>query len=129
MKRAVFISCVWFLHSGSPTLSTVCSQPMKIKPEQVDRLADRLLKNCRAKDLMILKTDEGAVRKRIAQIITQNFREEEAIEEEARKMLDNLAGQTKTMDQHKMFLMIKKKLAEKKGFILWVDSLTAGYPI
>ncbi len=91
---------------------------MKIKPEQVDRLADRLLKNCRAKDLMILKTDEGAVRKRIAQIITQNFREEEAIEEEARKMLDNLAGQTKTMDQHKMFLMIKKKLAEKKGFIL-----------
>ncbi len=91
---------------------------MKIKPEQVDRLADRLLKNCRAKDLIILKTDEGAVRKRIAQIITQNFREEEAIEEEARMMLDNLAGQTKTMDQHKMFLMIKKKLAEKKGFIL-----------
>ncbi len=91
---------------------------MKIKPEQVDRLADRLLKNCRAKDLIILKTDEGTVRKRIAQIITQNFREEEAIEEEARKMLDSLAGQTKTMDQHKMFLMIKQKLAEKKGFIL-----------
>ena len=91
---------------------------MKIKPEQADRLADRLLKNCRAKDLIILKTDEGAVRKRIAQIITQNFREEEAIEEEARMMLDNLAGQTKTMDQHKMFLMIKKKLAEKKGFTL-----------
>ncbi len=81
-------------------------------------MADRLLKNCRAKDLIILKTDEGAVRKRIAQIITQHFREEEAIEEEARMMLDNLAGQTKTMDQHKMFLMIKKKLAEKKGFIL-----------
>ena len=81
-------------------------------------MADRLLKNCRAKDLMILKTDEGAVRKRIAQIITQNFREEEAIEEEARKMLDSLAGQTKEMDQHKMLLLIKKKLAEKKGFIL-----------
>ncbi len=91
---------------------------MKIKPEQADRLADRLLKNCRAKDLIILKTDEGTVRKRIGEIITQNFREEEAIEEEARKMLDSHAGQTKTMDQHKMFLLIKKKLAEKKGFIL-----------
>jgi len=91
---------------------------MKIKPEQADKLADRLLKNCRAKDLIILKTDEGAVRKRITQIITQNFREEEAIEEEARKMLDSHAGQTKTMDQHKMFLLIKQKLAEKKGFIL-----------
>jgi len=91
---------------------------MKIKPEQADRLADRLLKNCRAKDLIILKTDEGTVRKRIGEIITQNFREEEAIEAEARKMLDSHAGQTKTMDQHKMFLLIKKKLAEKKGFIL-----------
>ncbi len=91
---------------------------MKIKPEQADRLADRLLKNCRAKDLIILKTDEGAVRKIIGEIITQNFREEEAIEEEARKMLDSLAGQTKEMDQYKMLLLIKKKLAEKKGFIL-----------
>ncbi len=91
---------------------------MKIKPEQIDRLADRLLKNCRAKDLISLKTGEETVRKKIAQIITQNFREEEAIEEEARKMMDSHAGQTKTMDQHKMFLLIKKKLAEKKGFNL-----------
>jgi hypothetical protein len=74
---------------------------MKIKPEQVDRLADRLLKNCRAKDLINLKTDEGTVRKKIGEIITQNFREEEAIEEEARKMLDSYA-----------------KLAAKKGFSL-----------
>ena len=81
-------------------------------------MADRLLKHCRAKDLISLKTDERTVWKRIGEIITQNFREEEAIEEEARKMLDTLAGQTKTMDQHKMFLLIKQKLAEKKGFVL-----------
>ncbi len=91
---------------------------MKIKPEQVDRLAERLLKICRAKDLIVLKTGEGAVRKRIGEIITQNFREEEAIEEEARKMMDSLAGETKSMDQHKMLLLIKQKLAEKKGFAL-----------
>ncbi len=91
---------------------------MKIKPEQADRLADRILKNCRGKDLISLKTEEGTVRKRIMEIIAQNFREEEAIEEEARKMLDSYAGQTKTMDQHKMFLLIKQKLAAKKGFSL-----------
>ncbi len=91
---------------------------MRVKPEQIDRLVDRLLKSSRTKKLMILKADERTVRERIREIITQNFREEEAIEEEAKKMMDALAGQTKTMDQHKMFLMIKQKLAKKKGFIL-----------
>ena len=91
---------------------------MKLKPEQIERLTNRLLKICRSKDLIVLKTDEGSVRKKIEEIITQNFREEEAIEEEARKMLANHEGETRAMDQHRMFLLIKQKLAEKKGFIL-----------
>lgn len=91
---------------------------MKVKPEQLDRLIDRLLKNSCAKGLMTLKADEATVRKRIREIIAQNFHEEEIIEEEAKKMLQSLAGQTKSMDQHRMFLMIKQRLAEKKGFPL-----------
>ncbi len=91
---------------------------MKVKPEQIDRMAERLLKSCRTKELVILKADEAAVRKRIGEIIAQNFREEEAIEEEARKMLDSHAGETRSMDQHRMFQLIKQKLAEKKGFVL-----------
>ena len=91
---------------------------MKVKPEQLDRLIDRLLKNSCAKGLMTLKANEATVRKRIKEIIAQNFHEEEIIEEEAKKMLQSLAGQTKSMDQHRMLLMIKQRLAEKKGFPL-----------
>jgi hypothetical protein len=91
---------------------------MKIKPEQLDRLADQLLKNYRSKELIVLKAKESEVRSKIKNIVEQNFHEEEVIEEEARKMLASHATQVKEMDHYKMFLLIKQKLAQKKGFIL-----------
>jgi hypothetical protein len=51
-------------------------------------------------------------------IISHNFAEEEAIEEEARAMLASYARATKDVDPYKMFLLAKQKLAAKKGFIL-----------
>jgi len=84
-------------------------------------LAELILKSYRAKELMVLKAQESAVRAKIKNIIVQNFHEEETIEEEARQMLATHAGQVRQagdMDQHKMFLLIKQKLAQKKGFVL-----------
>jgi uncharacterized protein len=94
---------------------------MKIKPEQAEKLADRILKSYRAKELIVLKAQENAVRSKIKDVIMQNFHEEEVIEEEAREILAIHARDVKQageMDQHKMFLLIKQKLAEKKGFVL-----------
>lgn len=94
---------------------------MKIKPEQAEKLADRILKSYRAKEMIVLKAEESAVRDKIKKTILQNFHDEEVIEEEARAMLAAHAGQMRQageMDQHKMFLLIKQKLAEKKGFVL-----------
>jgi hypothetical protein len=51
-------------------------------------------------------------------IVSQNFAEEEAIEEEARKMLSSHVRAARDMDPYKMFLIAKQKLAAKKGFIL-----------
>lgn len=84
-------------------------------------MAELILKSYRAKELMVLKAQESAVRAKIKNIIVQNFHEEETIEEEARQMLATHAGQVRQagdMDQHKMFLLIKQKLAQKKGFVL-----------
>lgn len=84
-------------------------------------MADQLLKNYHSKDLIVLKTKEADIRAKIKSIIVQNFREEEAIEDEARKMLASHAGQVKEvkeMDHYKMFILIKQKLAQKRGFIL-----------
>jgi hypothetical protein len=91
---------------------------MKIKQEQLDRLAKMLFAAYQAKDLVIAKGQEPAIKSKIMEIISQNFAEEEAIEEEARKMLSTYARVAKDMDPFKMFLLAKQKLAAKKGFIL-----------
>ena len=64
------------------------------------------------------KAGAAQIKAKIVGIISQNFAEEEAIEEEARKMLATYAGAAKDMDPYKMFLLAKQKLAAKKGFIL-----------
>jgi len=71
-----------------------------------------------AKELMSGKAGAAEIKARIVGIISQNFAEEEAIEEEARKMLVSYAGAARDMDPYKMFLLAKQKLAAKKGFIL-----------
>ena len=91
---------------------------MKIKQEQLERLAIALLANYRAKELIIPKTTEPELKAKIMAIISHNFAEEEAIEAEARTMLASYARATKDVDPYKMFLLAKQKLAAKKGFIL-----------
>ncbi len=94
---------------------------MKIKPEQADHLVDAILKAYRAKELIVFKAAEPEVRAKIRETILKNFHEEEIIEEEAREMLASHAGDMRRagdMDQHKMFLLIKQKIAQKKGFVL-----------
>ncbi|MBI4488584.1 MAG: DUF507 family protein [Deltaproteobacteria bacterium] len=89
--------------------------------EQLDRLVDQLLKNYQSKGLIVLKAKEPDIRAKIKNIIAQNFHEEEAIEEEARKLLASHATQVKEvkeMDHYKMFVLTKQKLAQRKGFIL-----------
>jgi len=91
---------------------------MKVKTEQLDRLAEKLLRHYQTKELITLKAKEAGIRLRIRKILEQNFHEEDLIEEEAREMLASHGPQVKEMDHHRMFLLIKQKLAQKKGFIL-----------
>ncbi|HWP24637.1 MAG TPA: DUF507 family protein [Candidatus Binatia bacterium] len=91
---------------------------MKIKREQLERLAAALIASYRSKELMVAKADESVIKSKIVEVLSKNFAEEEAIEEEARKMLASHAPASRDMDPYKMFLLAKQKLAAKKGFIL-----------
>jgi hypothetical protein len=91
---------------------------MKIKPEQLDRLASQLVAAYRKKDLIVSKASDAELKAKVVEAINRNFAEEEAIEEEARKMLASYAQVSRDMDPFKMFLLAKQKLAAKKGFIL-----------
>lgn len=81
-------------------------------------MVNALLANYQAKELIATKASSAELKAKVAAIISQNFAEEDAIEEEARKMLASYARITKDMDPYKMFLLAKQKLATKKGFIL-----------
>ena len=91
---------------------------MKIKPEQLERLAQLLLLRYQAKALMTAKGSEADIKRKIVEVVAENFAQEDAIEEEARKMLASVARAAKDMDPYKMFLIAKQKLAARKGFIL-----------
>ena len=91
---------------------------MKIKLEQLERLATMVVEAYREKEVMTARRTEAEIKKAIIDIVSQNFAEEDAIEEEARKMLASHGRAAKDMDPYKMFLIAKQKLAAKKGFIL-----------
>ena len=91
---------------------------MKLRHDQLDKLARLLLESYRAQELFKPNRDESEIVAKIEGVISENFAEEEAIEEEARKMLAAHTQATRDMDHFKMFLIAKQKLAAKKGFIL-----------
>lgn len=91
---------------------------MKIKPEQLEKLAQRLLTVYEAKALMLPIAGAAEIKRKIMEVIAANFAEEEAIEEEAREVLASHAKAARDMDPYKMFLIAKQKLAAKRGFIL-----------
>ena len=91
---------------------------MKLKSDQLERLATLLLERGRSKELFVAKATDADIKSKIAAVISANFAEEEAIEDEARRMLAQHSRATREMDPYKMFLIAKQKLAAKKGFIL-----------
>lgn len=91
---------------------------MKVTAEQLDRLAAALIASYRQQGLMVAAVSDAAIKTRIAGVIAANFAEEEAIEEEARRVLTSHARAARDMDSMKMFQLAKQKLAARKGFIL-----------
>ena len=91
---------------------------MKLKAEQLDQVASLVIAGYKTKALIVPKAGDAAIKAQIMETIAKNFAEEEAIEEEARKMLASVAQASRDMDPFRMFQLAKQKLAAKKGFIL-----------
>ncbi|HEX9265351.1 MAG TPA: DUF507 family protein [Candidatus Binatia bacterium] len=91
---------------------------MKVRPEELERFATQLIKSYGDKELIVTQSDDRVLKSKIVDIIAKNFAEEEAIEEEARKILAAHTRGARDLDSYKMFLLAKQKLAAKRGFIL-----------
>ncbi|MFH1223234.1 MAG: DUF507 family protein [Pseudomonadota bacterium] len=93
---------------------------MKLDQKQIHHICEKVLNELKSKGVIVFKSDEKAVLKRMIDEFEKNLRDEAAIDAEAKKMMQQYQAQIQggEMNQSKLFMMIKKELAKKKGFIL-----------
>ncbi len=92
---------------------------MKLTASQLQALAQKTLQNWKSINVVQFKADEKVVLQHMVQVLKDELQKEVDLESEAKKMVDNLErtnpGQ---FERHKMYQMLKAKLAKEKKVIL-----------
>ncbi len=93
---------------------------MKLSKERIGILARDLVKGLTSRHCIALDIPESELGNKISQIITEDLIKEERLEAEVRQILKSHESEIQRGDAdfHKMFLMIKRKLAKERGIIL-----------
>jgi hypothetical protein len=94
---------------------------VRLKKEQIDRLAEKVLADLTSEKLLILKKERTAVLESIKAAIRDDINKEEELEREAERILEQTlraAGGGADIDRHKMLKMIKQKLAKDRNIVL-----------
>jgi hypothetical protein len=95
---------------------------MRLKEEQVHRLAEKILNDLISSEEVRLKTERGAILIAIKSAISADLQGEESLEKDAERILqENLAALGRgaiEIDRHKMLRMIKERLAKERKIIL-----------
>lgn len=95
---------------------------MRLKDEQIDRLADKVLADLTGSGLIVLKTDRSRILGSVREVIKANLKAEDDLERDAEELLEKTlraAGSSAgDIDRHKMLKMIKSKLAKERKIVL-----------
>ncbi len=93
---------------------------MRLKKRQIDTLVKLIMKRLRETQSPIdLKAGENAVATKVSSVIEKNIQDEQTLDREVDRMLDQLEqDHGGEFQRYKMFGMLKKKLAEQQGFVL-----------
>ena len=94
---------------------------MRLREDQITRLADKVLADLTAAGLIVLKKERGAVVAAIKSAIAADIKGEETLERDAEKLLDQTLrsmGGGADIDRQKMLRMIKEKLAKDRKIVL-----------
>lgn len=91
-----------------------------LSDNEVQIFSDEIAKNLSADEDVELLQDRSKIQEKIVSVISENMAEERKINADCDKILDQHAREIDrgSVDPHMMFLMIKKKLAKERGFIL-----------
>ena len=95
---------------------------MRLKEEQIQRLAEKVYNDLSADSLISLRRERGAVVEGIAKAIAGDISREQALERDAERLLnETIAGLGRAaleIDQRKMLRMIKDRLAKERKIVL-----------
>lgn len=92
---------------------------MKLTTSQIQRLSEKILKQWKSQNLITFKVDEKVVLKTIIDVVTANMKAEEQLEHDVNALMDNMEREHEGQFQrHKMFPMLKQKLAKERKFVL-----------
>ena len=82
------------------------------------RISELVLNQLQKEREITLHEEKEPLRNRISLLITKNFEQEKELNQEVQALMDDLEKQGHSFERYKMFPILKKKLAQKKGFIL-----------
>lgn len=95
---------------------------MRLKDEQIQRLAEKVFHDLSADGLITPRRERGAVVEGIVKAIAQDIAREQSLERDAERLLnETIAGLGRgaaDIDQRKMLRMIKEKLAKERKIVL-----------
>ncbi|HEX9079296.1 MAG TPA: DUF507 family protein [Desulfuromonadaceae bacterium] len=95
---------------------------MRLKDEQIRRLAEKVYGDLAAEGLVTPRRERGAAVAGIAAAIAGDFGREQALERDAERLLDEtiaaMGRGAADIDRRKMLRMIKEKLAKERKIVL-----------
>lgn len=95
---------------------------MRLKEEQIHRLAEKVYNDLSSAGLITPRRERGAVVDGMAKAITGDINAEQALERDAERLLnETIAGMGRAaveIDRRKMLRMIKEKLAKERKIVL-----------
>ncbi len=92
---------------------------MKLTTSQIQRLSEKIFNQWKSQNLMTLKVDEKIVLKTIVDTITADYMREQSLEQDVHALMDQMEREHEGQFQrHRMFPMLKQKLAKERKIIL-----------
>jgi hypothetical protein len=95
---------------------------MRLKEEQIHRLAEKILNDLISSEEVVLRAERGVIISAMKVEISADLQAEDSLEKDAERILtENLKALGKgavEIDRHRMLRMIKDRLAKERKIIL-----------
>ncbi len=94
---------------------------MALNEKEISFISDKIVNTMIKKGLVQLKKDKMVIIDFVKKTLKQDVLKEKEIDQKTLLYIENYSEQIRqeNIDQTKFFQMMKRKIAEKEGFVLW----------